>query len=160
MQWYPVSHQDRADTGGFEMIMGRKRERETGVEKFRHAAFCRVRGFRIIGVCETLENKYHCNSDDFFIVPRPPFFFFLFRFALHMTHDTRRTASACLPSVRVSMKSKSIFSQITRASRLRTCDTTLNIIFLAPYSPINLFSFPCFRLFSLFSYDFNYEYDN
>lgn len=85
------------------MIMGRKRERETGVEKFRHAAFCRVRGFRIIGACETLENKYHCNSDDFFlsspVLPSSSFCFVL-RFIWHTIRDGQRPPASRPPACR------------------------------------------------------------
>lgn len=110
MQWYPVSHQDRADTGGVEMIMGRKRERETGVEKFRHAAFCRVRGFRIIGACETLENKYHCNSDDFFYRPLPSLLLLFVSF--YASYDTRyATDSVRLPPIRPRVDEKQIHFQ-------------------------------------------------
>lgn len=54
-------------------------EKKAAYQKFRNAAF---RPFRIIEF-ETLENKYHCNSSDFF--PSPPFFIFPF----HGSYDTR-----------------------------------------------------------------------
>lgn len=82
-------------------------EKKAAYQKFRNAAF---RPFRIIEF-ETLENKYHCNSSDFFSLS-PLFYFPVPRFIWHAIRDRQRVHL-------VSMKSKSIFSQITHASRLR-----------------------------------------
>lgn len=94
------------------------------IEKFRNVAFCPF-------VLSSLENKYHCNSSDFF----PLLFYFLVpRFIWHAIRDRQRVHL-------VSMKSKSIFSQITHASRLRFCDNTREYHFSPPSSFCIFFHF-------------------
>lgn len=100
------------------------------IEKFRNVAFCPF-------VLSSLENKYHCNSSDFF----PLLFYFLVpRFIWHAIRDRQRVHP-------VSMKSKSIFSQITHASRLRFCDNTREYHFSPPSSSVFSFILSFIRLF-------------
>lgn len=82
------------------------------------------RPFRIIESEKTLENKYHCKFQRFFsLLPSPPFFYFprpVARFIWHAIRDRQQRVHL------VSMKSKSIFSQITHASLVYValCDNT------------------------------------
>lgn len=100
---------------------------------------------RIIESETELENKHHCNSSDFFSPSTSPLFYFPRPVPRFIWHAIRVHL--------VSMKSKSIFSQITHASRLRFCDNTREYHFSPP--SFSVFSF--ILSFILFIYFVSFE---
>lgn len=100
---------------------------------------------RIIESETELENEHHCNSSDFFSPSTSPLFYFPRPVPRFIWHAIRVHL--------VSMKSKSIFSQITHASRLRFCDNTREYHFSPP--SFSVFSF--ILSFILFIYFVSFE---